>query len=52
MTSGGETTRGKRPGGKCLGGETIRGGNGYGAKTTRIPRNTWALNVGLAQTSL
>ena len=32
MTSGGETTRGKRPGGKRLGGETTRGGNGLGAK--------------------
>ena len=31
-TSGGETTRGKRPGGKRLGGETTRGGNGLGAK--------------------
>ena len=31
-TSGGETTRGKRLGGKRLGGETTRGRNGLGAK--------------------
>ena len=30
--SGGETIRGKRPGGKRLGGESTRGGNGLGAK--------------------
>ena len=29
---GGETTRGKRPWRKSLGGETTRGGNGLGAK--------------------
>ena len=29
-SSGGETTRGKRPGGNGLWGETTRGGNGLG----------------------